>query len=44
MKVFHIAKTLNEMLDELRDTLIGSYEQKFQDIELVRNLLHQKQA
>ncbi|MCA1914992.1 hypothetical protein [Methanospirillum hungatei] len=42
MKVYHIAKTLDEILDELRDTLIGSYEQKFQDIERVRNLLHQK--
>jgi len=42
MKVYHIAKTLNEILDELMDTLIGSYEQKFQDIERVRNLLHQK--
>lgn len=42
MKVYHIAKTLNEILDELMDTLIGSYEMKFQDIERVRNLLHQK--
>jgi len=27
MKVYHIAKTLNEILDELMDTLIGSYEE-----------------
>ena len=42
MKVYHIAKTLDEILDELRETIIGSYEQKFEEIERVRNMLHNK--
>ena len=44
MKVYHIAKTLDEILDELRETIIGSYEQKFEEIERVRNMLHNKPA
>lgn len=44
MKVYHIAKTLDEILDELKETIIGSYEQKFDEIERVRNLLHKKPA
>lgn len=44
MKVYHIAKTLDEILDELRETIIGSYEQRFEEIERVRNMLHNKPA
>lgn len=44
MKVYHIAKTLDEILDELKETIIGSYEQKFEEIERVRNMLHNKPA
>lgn len=44
MKVYHIAKTLDEILDELRETIIGSYEQKFEEIERVRKMLHNKPA
>lgn len=40
MKVYHIARTLDEILDELREAVIGSYKQKFENIETVRRLLH----
>jgi predicted transcriptional regulator len=40
MKVYHIARTLDEILDELKEAVIVSYEQKFKEIETVRRLLH----
>jgi len=40
IQVYHIARTLDEILDELREAIIGSYEQKFEEIEKVRCLIH----
>lgn len=44
IKVYHIAKTLDEILDELKESLIGTYKQKFDQIEKVRNFLYNKSA
>ena len=44
IKVYHIAKSLDEILDELKESLIGTYKQKFDQIEKVRNFLYNKSA
>lgn len=42
IKVYHIAKSLDEILDELKESLIGTYKQKFDQIEKVRTFLYNK--
>ncbi|NLV28375.1 MAG: hypothetical protein GXY48_14650 [Methanomicrobiales archaeon] len=42
MKVYHLAKSLDDILDELKESIVGSYEKKFMEIERVRELLHNR--
>ncbi|MDX8550449.1 hypothetical protein KHC33_12480 [Methanospirillum sp. J.3.6.1-F.2.7.3] len=39
MKVYHLGKNLDDILDELKESIVGSYEKKFGEIERVRELL-----
>lgn len=42
MKIYHLTINLNDIFDELKESIIGSYEKKYDEIEQVRALLHNK--
>lgn len=37
--IYHLIKTLDDILDELKSTIVGDYEEKIIEIEKVRELL-----
>lgn len=44
IKVYHVSRSLDEILDELKESIIETYEQKCEEIEQVRRLMHDKMA
>jgi len=44
IKVYHVSRSLDEILDELKESVIETYEQKCEEIEQVRRLMHDKMA
>ncbi|NLL10301.1 MAG: hypothetical protein GX268_05320 [Methanomicrobiales archaeon] len=44
IKVYHVSRSLDEILDELKESVIKIYEQKCDEIEEVRRLVHDKMA
>lgn len=39
IKVYHLGKTLDNILEELKGEIIGDYQEKLHEIEIVRELL-----
>lgn len=40
--IYHLVKSLNDILDELKTEIVGDYEEKVKEIEKVRELLKKK--
>ena len=40
--IYHLVKSLNDILDELKTEIVGDYEEKVKEIEKVRELLKNK--
>lgn len=41
IKIYHLARTLDDILEELKKAIIGEYEEKVQEIEHIREILKQ---
>ena len=42
VKIYHLVRSLDDILDELKKVIVGDYEKKLNEIERVREMLREK--